>query len=122
VNDYESTLAEMLQIGVQTVNTYIRRIYEKLQQGFEFRMKDSWKFQQWVYRMGMQRGRVLSDRRAAQGRLTSLADQLEFGFWYLALFRNMQRHMGLNRSHTRMCGGAWLSTAGAIFMSRSCRT
>jgi len=87
----------------------VPRIWEKLQQGFEFRMKDSWKLQQWVYRIGMQRGRVLSDRRAAQGRLASLADRLEFGFWYLALFRNMQRHMGLNRSHTRMCGGASVS-------------
>ncbi|MEO7850947.1 MAG: AMP-binding protein [Rubrivivax sp.] len=106
--------------SVDTVSTNVReiaptfflgvpRIWEKLQQGFEFRMKDSWKLQQWVYRMGMQRGRVLSDRRAAQGRLTSLADKLEFGFWYVALFRNMQRHMGLNRSHTRMCGGASVS-------------
>ena len=106
--------------SIDTVSTNVReiaptfflgvpRIWEKLQQGFEFRMKDSWKLQQWVYRIGMQRGRVLSDRRAAQGRLTRLADLLEFGFWYLALFRNMQRHMGLNRSHTRMCGGASVS-------------
>ncbi|MBG9388016.1 AMP-dependent synthetase/ligase [Caenimonas aquaedulcis] len=106
--------------SVDTVSTNVReiaptfflgvpRIWEKLQQGFEFRMKDSWKLQQWVYRHGMARGRVLSDRRAAQGRLTGLADRLEFGFWWLVLFRNMQRHMGLNRSHTRMCGGASVS-------------
>ena len=87
----------------------VPRIWEKLQQGFEFRMKDSWKVQQWIYRRGMRRGRLLSDRRAVHGHLDRPVDKLEFAFWYLVLFRNMQRHMGLNRSHTRMCGGASVS-------------
>jgi len=106
--------------SIDTVATNIReigptfflgvpRIWEKLQQGFEFRMKDSGRFQQWLYRVGMKRGRVLSDRRAVHGRLVALGDMVEFAFWYLALFRNMQRHMGLNRTHTRMCGGASVS-------------
>ena len=106
--------------SVDTVATNIReiaptfflgvpRIWEKLQQGFEFKMKDSTRLSRWVYRVGMKRGRVLSDRRAAKGRLTALGDRLEFGFWHAALFRNMQRHMGLNRTHTRMCGGASVS-------------
>jgi long-chain acyl-CoA synthetase len=106
--------------SIDTVATNIReigptfflgvpRIWEKLQQGFEFRMKDSGRAQRWLYRVGMKRGRVLSDRRATHGRLTAPGDQLEFGFWYLVLFRNMQRHMGLNRTHTRMCGGASVS-------------
>ncbi|MDR6861105.1 AMP-binding protein [Variovorax guangxiensis] len=106
--------------SVDTVATNIReiaptfflgvpRIWEKLQQGFEFRMKDSGPIQRWVYRTGMKRGRVLSDRRAAQGRLVALHDRLEFACWYLLLFRNMQRHMGLNRTHARMCGGASVS-------------
>ncbi|WP_234195581.1 AMP-dependent synthetase/ligase [Pseudacidovorax sp. NFM-22] len=87
----------------------VPRIWEKLQQGLEFRMKDSWKFQRWVYRQGMKRGRRLSDHRAQAGRLTSLGDRLEFAFWYVVLFRNLQRHLGLNRTHTRMCGGASVS-------------
>lgn len=87
----------------------VPRIWEKLQQNFEFRMKDSWRWQQWLYRLGMKRGRRLSDRRAAQGRLTALGDRLEFAFWYALLFRNMQRHMGLSRTHTLMCGGASVS-------------
>jgi long-chain acyl-CoA synthetase len=106
--------------SVDTVATNIReigptfflgvpRIWEKLQQGFEFRMKDSGRAQRWLYRVGMKRGRALSDRRAEHGHLQGLADRLEFGFWYLLLFRNMQRHMGLNRTHTRMCGGASVS-------------
>ncbi|MDR7093090.1 AMP-dependent synthetase/ligase [Hydrogenophaga laconesensis] len=106
--------------SVDTVATNIReigptfflgvpRIWEKLQQGFEFRMKDSGRVQRWLYRVGMKRGRVLSDRRAEKGHLASPVDRLEFGLWYLLLFRNMQRHMGLNRTHTRMCGGASVS-------------
>ncbi len=106
--------------SVDTVATNIReiaptfflgvpRIWEKLQQGFEFRIKDSGPIQRALYRLAMKRGRVLSDRRAVHGRLVSLRDRLEFGFWYLAMFRDMQRHMGLNRSHTRMCGGASVS-------------
>ncbi len=87
----------------------VPRIWEKIQQGFEFRMKDSGRVQQWIYRLGMKRGKLLSDRRAEHGRLVSLRDRAEFAFWYLLLFRNMQRHMGLNRTHTRMCGGASIS-------------
>jgi len=106
--------------SIDTVATNIReiapsfflgvpRIWEKLQQGFEFRMKDSGRIQRAVYRVGMKRGRVLSDRRAAQGHLTAAGDRIEFAFWWIVLFRNMQRHMGLNRTHTRMCGGASVS-------------
>jgi long-chain acyl-CoA synthetase len=72
-------------------------------------MKDSGRVQRWLYRLGMKRGRALSDRRAEHGRLVAMGDKLEFGLWYLLLFRNMQRHMGLNRTHTRMCGGASVS-------------
>lgn len=106
--------------SVDTVATNVReigptfflgvpRIWEKLQQGFEFRMKDSGRIQRAIYRAGLRRGRVLSDRRAEHSRLVSLADRVEFGFWYALLYRNMQRHMGLNRTHTRMCGGASVS-------------
>lgn len=106
--------------SVDTVSSNIReiaptfflgvpRIWEKLQQGFEFRMKDSGRVQRAVYRRALQRGRVLSDRRAEHGRLVRWRDRLEFAAWYALVFRNMQRHMGLNRTHTRMCGGASVS-------------
>ena len=106
--------------SVDTVATNIReiaptfflgvpRIWEKLQQGFEFRMKDSGRFQRWLYSVGMKRGRALSDRRTQHGAHVALAGRLEFALWYGLLFRNMQRHMGLNRTHTRMCGGASVS-------------
>jgi long-chain acyl-CoA synthetase len=87
----------------------VPRIWEKLQQNFEFRIKDSGPIQRAIYRVGMRRGRVLSDRRVASIGGPSVIDRMEFGFWYGVLFRNIQRHMGLNQTHTRMCGGASIS-------------
>ena len=111
VNFAESidTVATNIREIAPTFFLGVPRIWEKLQQGFEFRMTDSGRAQRWLYRMGMKRGRALSDRRAEHGRLVSLGDRLEFALWYVLLFRNMQRHMGLNRTHTRMCGGASVS-------------
>ncbi|WBY03044.1 AMP-binding protein [Ramlibacter tataouinensis] len=111
VNFAESidTVATNIREIAPTFFLGVPRIWEKLQQGFEFRMKDSGRVQRAIYRAGMKRGRVLSDRRAEHGRLVRWQDRVEFAFWWLLLFRNMQRHMGLNRTHTRMCGGASVS-------------
>ena len=111
VNFAESidTVATNIREIAPTFFLGVPRIWEKLQQGFEFRMKDSGRLQRWLYRVGMKRGRVLSDRRAQHGHLAALGDRLEFALWYVLLFRNVQRHMGLNRTHTRMCGGASVS-------------
>lgn len=103
------TVASNIREIAPTFFLGVPRIWEKLQQHFEFRMKDSGPLQRAIYRVGMRRGRVLSDRRAAHGRLTAPGDRIEFAFWWAVLFRNMQRHMGLNRTHTRMCGGASVS-------------
>jgi len=111
VNFAESidTVASNIREIAPTFFLGVPRIWEKLQQNFEFRMKDSGAVQRSIYRKGLQRGRLLSDRRAERGDAGSVVDRVEFSFWYLLLFRNMQRHMGLNRTHTRMCGGASVS-------------
>ena len=111
VNFAESidTVATNIREIAPTFFLGVPRIWEKLQQNFEFRMKDSGWLQRQLYRVGMRRGRLLSDRRADSKGRPSAIDRLEFAFWYALLFRNMQRHMGLNRTHTRMCGGASVS-------------
>ena len=111
VNFAESidTVATNIREIAPTFFLGVPRIWEKLQQHFEFRMKDSGRLQRAVYRSAMRRGRVLADRRTAAGGRPRLVDRLEFFVWWLLLFRNMQRHMGLNRTHTRMCGGASIS-------------
>jgi long-chain acyl-CoA synthetase len=83
--------------SIDTVATNIReiapsfflgvpRIWEKLQQNFEFRMKDSGWLQRQLYRVGMRRGRLLSDRRADSKGQPSAIDRLEFAFWYGCCF------------------------------------
>ena len=111
VNFAESidTVAANIREIAPTFFLGVPRIWEKLQQHFEFRMKDSGRLQRAIYRSGLRRGRVLADRRIAAAGRPGLADRLEFWGWWLLLFRNMQRHMGLNRTHTRMCGGASIS-------------
>jgi long-chain acyl-CoA synthetase len=111
VNFAESidTVASNIREIAPTFFLGVPRIWEKLQQGFEFRLKDSGRLQRGLHARAMRRGRVLSDRRAQKGAAIGLADRMEFAFWYLLMFRNMQRHMGLDRTHTRMCGGASVS-------------
>lgn len=85
----------------------VPRIYEKLQQNFMFRLGDSNVVQRRMAHWSLQRGRVLSDRRQA-GR-NGFASRLEFALHYVLLFRNLQRHLGLDRSKHRLCAGAAVS-------------
>ncbi|MGE3992436.1 AMP-dependent synthetase/ligase [Pseudorhodoplanes sp.] len=87
----------------------VPRIWEKLQQNFMLKLKDSGVLRQRFTRFGLALGRRLSERReAANGRL-SVAERLQFEFLYWALFRNIQRYLGLNRTFHRLSGGASIS-------------
>jgi len=83
------------------------RIYEKLQQGFLFRLGESGALRQRFVKACLAWGRKLSDRRQA-GTATAL-DRLSYALLYLALFRNIQRHLGFARSRHRLCAGASIS-------------
>lgn len=87
----------------------VPRIWEKLQQNFTFRIGEAGWLQRKTFAWGMRRGRVLSDAKAARGGTRTLLETLEWWLIYGVLFRSMQRHMGLNRSHSRLCGGAAVS-------------
>ncbi len=106
--------------SIDTVSTNIReiaptyflgvpRIWEKLQEGFAVKIRESKWLQRKVYAWGMRRGRALSEQRAGNRGRHTLLGSLEFFALYWVLFRNMHRHMGLDRSHTRLCGGAAVS-------------
>ncbi|MCP4615742.1 MAG: long-chain fatty acid--CoA ligase [Bradyrhizobium sp.] len=85
----------------------VPRIYEKLQQGFLFRLGESGRLRQWFTRTCLIWGRTLSDRRQ-EGRQTWF-DPLAYGLLYLLMFRNLQRHLGFARSRHRLCAGASIS-------------
>ncbi|SDN40909.1 long-chain fatty acid--CoA ligase [Afipia sp. GAS231] len=85
----------------------VPRIYEKLQQGFLFRLGESGAFRQRFVKACLAWGRKLSDRRQT-GTATTL-DRLSYALLYLVLFRNIQRHLGFARSRHRLCAGASIS-------------
>ncbi len=86
----------------------VPRIWEKLQQHFMAKTSEAGNRWGWLFRRALQRGGVLAERRAAQGRATAL-QAFEFSLWSWLLFRNVQRHMGLDRTTVRVCGGASVS-------------
>jgi long-chain acyl-CoA synthetase len=85
----------------------VPRIYEKLQQGFLFRLGEGGALRQRIVKACLDWGRRLSDRRQT-GTATSL-DRLSYALLYLVLFRNIQRHLGFFRSRHRLCAGASIS-------------
>ncbi|MBR1119957.1 AMP-binding protein [Bradyrhizobium lablabi] len=85
----------------------VPRIYEKLQQGFLFRLGESGRLRQWFTRKCLAWGRTLSDRR--QDGSGQWFDALAYALLYLAMFRNMQRHLGFAYSRHRLCAGASIS-------------
>ncbi|MBI3373706.1 MAG: AMP-binding protein [Betaproteobacteria bacterium] len=87
----------------------VPRIYEKLHQGFLFKLEESGPVQRWAFRLAMNLGRALSDRRQASPATPSLRDRIAFGILYWAMFRNIHRYMGLDRTYHRLCAGAAIS-------------
>ena len=87
----------------------VPRIYEKLKQNFTFRLGETGRFRQALVRRMMALGRGLSDRKQAANGRSSAADRLLFLVLYWALFRNVQRYLGLDRSRHRLCAGASVS-------------
>jgi long-chain acyl-CoA synthetase len=85
----------------------VPRIYEKLQQGFMFRLGESGQLRQRFVKACMAWGRKLSDRR--QNGTASWLDGAGYALLYVLLFRNIQRHLGFARSRHRLCAGASIS-------------
>ena len=85
----------------------VPRIYEKLQQGFLFRLGESGALRQRFVKACLAWGRKLSDRR--QARTATWLDRFGYALLYLVLFRNIQRHLGFARSRHRLCAGASIS-------------
>jgi long-chain acyl-CoA synthetase len=85
----------------------VPRIYEKLQQGFLFKLGESGQLRQRLTRACLAWGRKLSDRR--QAGKEGVLDLAAYGLLYLLMFRNLQRHLGFAYSRHRLCAGASIS-------------
>src|SRR2546430_14980239 len=68
----------------------VPRIYEKLQQGFLFRLGESGTLRQSFTLACLAWGRKLSDRR--QDGTEKWFDPLAYALLYVLMFRNLQRH------------------------------
>ncbi len=85
----------------------VPRIWEKLREDLLFRSGERQNIWRRPFALALRRGRTLAERRAA-GRSRPL-DGLERRFWHWTFFRNVQAHMGLDRSAVRVCGGGAVS-------------
>jgi long-chain acyl-CoA synthetase len=85
----------------------VPRIYEKLQQGFLFKLGESGRLRQAFTRACLSLGRTLSDRR--QENAASWHDRMTHALLYILMFRSVQRHLGLAKSRHRLCAGASIS-------------
>lgn len=93
----------------------VPRIWEKLKENFEFRLSESGRLQRWIARRVLAAGRRLDDRRQRGG--LSAVERLQALACHLLLFRNIQRHVGLDRSRHRLCAGASVSPETLRFFS-----
>jgi long-chain acyl-CoA synthetase len=103
------TVAANLREIAPTFVLGVPRIWEKMQSGFIFRLKDSGRLRRAAFDRCMKWGRRLSDRRIDSKGRPPLLDRALNRLLYWAMFRNVQRHMGLDRSRHRLCGGASVS-------------
>ena len=106
----DTVYEDIREIG-PTVFLGVPRIWEKMRQSVLIQLQDAtWlerRVFEWVFRRTHSR-LVASERKNADGRQPANGPwaRLEQGFFWLILFRSLQRHMGLDHSFVRICGGA----------------
>ncbi|WP_158969995.1 AMP-dependent synthetase/ligase [Chachezhania sediminis] len=94
----------------------VPRIWEKMQQSIEYRVRDTTPLQRRVYNATLTRGREIARRRLDNGgSFASLADRLAYFALWMVCFRSLQRFLGLNRVRTGFCGGASISEEVLLF-------
>lgn len=94
----------------------VPRIWEKMQQSVQYRIKDTRRFQRRVFEACMALGMPIAERRLQNGgRLASLRDLIAFSLLWLVCYRSLQRFLGLNRVRNGFCGGATVSPSVLMF-------
>jgi len=110
VNENVREIAPSFMVGVP-------RIWEKMKEGFEFRLKESGAIQKRVAGWLLKQGRRIDDIRQANDGQLSSGQQFQAWLLHWALFRNVQRFMGLDRTYHRLCAGAAVSPETIRFFS-----
>ncbi len=94
----------------------VPRIWEKMQQSVQYRIKDARPLQRYVFETCMRLGAPIAERRLNNGgRLASFSDRIMFLLLWLACYRSLQCFLGLNRVRNGFCGGATVSPSVLMF-------
>ncbi|MFD2858053.1 AMP-dependent synthetase/ligase [Seohaeicola zhoushanensis] len=110
VNENVREIAPTFMVGVP-------RIWEKMKESFEFRLKESGPVQRTVAGWLLKQGRRIDDARQARRGALSAGERLQAWLLHWALFRNVQKYLGLDRSYHRLCAGASVSPETLRFFS-----
>jgi long-chain acyl-CoA synthetase len=104
------TVAENLREISPSFFLGVPRIWEKMQNSILVKKKDATRLQQWVIDKSISTGLEIAARRKEKyGRFAGLGDRLWFLLFWLVCFRPLQKHLGLNKARTMLCGGATVS-------------
>jgi len=94
----------------------VPRIWEKMQQSVQYRIKDARPLQRRVYETCMRLGTPIAERRLENGgRLASIGDRITFFLLWLVCYRSLQCFLGLDRVRNGFCGGATVSPTVLMF-------
>ena len=94
----------------------VPRIWEKMQQSVQYRIKDARPLQRYVFETCMRLGAPIAERRLRTGgTLKSLSDRIAFFLLWLVCYRSLQCFLGLNRVRNGFCGGATVSPSVLMF-------
>ena len=94
----------------------VPRIWEKMQQSIDYRIRDTTPVQRRVFEICMKFGRPIAERRLANGGApANLRDRLVFALLWLACFGSLQRFLGINKVRCGFCGGATVSPEVLLF-------
>ena len=110
VNENVREIAPSFMVGVP-------RIWEKMKEGFEFRLKESGPIQRAVAGWLMKQARRIDDARQASDGTLSAGQRFQAWLLHWALFRNVQKYLGLDRTYHRLCAGASVSPETLRFFS-----
>ncbi|MDF1778429.1 MAG: AMP-binding protein [Rhizobiaceae bacterium] len=110
VNENVREIAPSFMVGVP-------RIWEKMKESFEFRLKESGALQRNAANWLLKHGRRLDAIRHENGGNLTTGQRFQARLLHWLLFRNIQKYLGLDRTYHRLCGGASVSPETLKFFS-----
>ncbi len=110
VNENVREIAPSFMVGVP-------RIWEKMKESFEFRLKESGALQRNAANWLLKHGRRLDAIRHENDGNLNTGQRFQARLLHWLLFRNIQKYLGLDRTYHRLCGGASVSPETLKFFS-----